>query len=406
MMKDYQLICTNCNKSYEKESKDFRCDNCNEPLELEDIKQGKINQGNILTQRSLERYQDFYPYLNMESLSETSLNEGFTSLNPSDKLAKEFDIKSIYFKNETQNPTWSFKDRGTVTGLLRAIDLGYKKIGTVSTGNMATSVAAYGARAGLETYILVQEGIADEKKKPIAIYGPKLVEVDGDYGKLYDESFNIGNDNDIYFINSDAPYRVEGYKTIAFEICEQLNFKVPDYVIVPTSAGGDIRGIEKGFREFLNVGLIDKIPKMVLVQAEGCSPIYNAFKDKKLEIERVDGPDTIAHAIENPYPPSGNQALRMLKKNGGLAIAVSDNEILKAQKRLASLGLFVQPASATSLAAIERLYKDNILKESDSIVCILTGSGLKYTAALDKHGLDVYRCKLEDLNDFIKKVGK
>lgn len=400
-MKEYKLICTNCNESYEKEIRNFRCDHCNEPLEVEEVKDGKINVGNIMTQTNLERYQDFYPYLTIDD--RLNLNEGFTPLVPSYDMAKEYGIKGIYFKNETQNPTWSFKDRGTVTGVLRALNLGYKKIGTVSTGNMATSVAAYGSKAGLKTYVLVKKGIADEKIKPIAIYGPKLIEVDGDYSKLYDESLVIGNENDIYFINSDVPYRVEGYKTMAFEICEQLSFEVPDYVIVPTSAGGDVRGIEKGFREFFNAGLIDKMPKMVVVQAAGCSPIYNAFKDGKLEIDRVTNHNTIAHAIENPFPPSGNQVLRMLKRNGGLAIAATDEEIIDAQRKLATLGLFVQPGSATSLAAVDKLYKDNLIKESDNIVCILTGAGLKYTAALDEHELDVYGCKLEELNDFIKK---
>ncbi|MFY9285269.1 MAG: threonine synthase [Tissierellaceae bacterium] len=402
-MNKEKLVCTNCGESYDKETKNFRCDKCGEPIELEEVKEGKISDGNPLGQTLLERYKDFYPSLSTEN--NFSLNEGFTSLVSVDDMAKEYGISGLFFKNETQNPTWSFKDRGTVTGVLRAMNLGYKKIGTVSTGNMATSVAAYGARAGLDTYILVKKGIAEEKLKPIAIYGAKLIEVEGDYSKLYDESLAIGHENDIYFINSDVPYRVEGYKTMAFEICEQLGFEAPDYVIVPTSAGGDIRGIEKGFREFYKLGLIDKLPKMVAVQASGCSPIYNAFREGKLEISRVADPETIAHAIENPYPPSGNQVLRMLKKNGGLALGVDDVDILKSQKKLASLGLFVQPASATSLAAVEKLYKEKLLKESDNIVCVLTGSGLKYTAALDEHDLDVYTCKLEELNDFIKKVG-
>lgn len=402
-MNKEKLVCTNCGESYDKETKNFRCDKCGEPIELEEVKEGKISDGNPLDQTLLERYKDFYPSLSTEN--NYSLNEGFTSLVSVEDMAKEYGISGLFFKNETQNPTWSFKDRGTVTGVLRAMNLGYKKIGTVSTGNMATSVAAYGARAGLDTYILVKKGIAEEKLKPIAIYGAKLIEVEGDYSKLYDESLAIGHENDIYFINSDVPYRVEGYKTMAFEICEQLGFEAPDYVIVPTSAGGDIRGIEKGFREFYKLGLIDKLPKMVAVQASGCSPIYNAFREGKLEISRVADPETIAHAIENPYPPSGNQVLRMLKKNGGLALGVDDVDILKSQKKLASLGLFVQPASATSLAAVEKLYKEKLLKESDNVVCVLTGSGLKYTAALDEHDLDVYTCKLEELNDFIKKVG-
>ncbi len=405
-MDKYKLLCTSCNESYEKETKNFRCNICNEPLELEEVKSGSINAGNPLTQTSLNRYKDFYPFLDISEIDQLTLNEGFTPLTSDDKLAKELGVEKLYFKNETQNPTWSFKDRGTITGVLRAIDLAYKKIGTVSTGNMATSVASYGAKADLETYILVKKGIADEKLKPIAIYGPRLIEVEGDYSKLYDESLAIGHENDIYFINSDAPFRVEGYKTMAFEICEQLDFKLPDYVIVPSSAGGDIRGIEKGFREFVNAGIIDKVPKMIVSQASGCSPIYNAYRDGKLEIEKVPNPETIAHAIENPYPPSGNAVLRMLKRNGGLAVAVTDEEIINAQKRLAQSGIFVQPGSATSLAAVEKLHKDKVIKESDTIVCILTGAGLKYTAALEEHDLDVYECKLEDLNEYIKKASK
>ena len=158
-MNKEKLVCTNCGESYDKETKNFRCDKCGEPIELEEVKEGKISDGNPLGQTLLERYKDFYPSLSTEN--NFSLNEGFTSLVSVDDMAKEYGISGLFFKNETQNPTWSFKDRGTVTGVLRAMNLGYKKIGTVSTGNMATSVAAYGARAGLDTYILVKKGIAE-----------------------------------------------------------------------------------------------------------------------------------------------------------------------------------------------------------------------------------------------------
>lgn len=399
-MDKFNLVCTNCREGYGKETSNFRCQLCGEPLELEEVKAGKILKGSILKQSMLERYRDFYPFLELDN--SLSLGEGFTPLVKSEKLANKYDIDGLYFKNESNNPTWSFKDRGTITGVLRAINLGYKKIGTVSTGNMATSVAAYGARAGLETYILVKEGMAEEKIAPIAIYGSKVIKVDGDYSKLYYESLKVGNENNIYFINSDSPYRVEGYKTIAFEIGEQMDFDLADYIIVPTSAGGNIRGIEKGFRELRNAGIIKEIPKMIAVQAGGCSPIHKAFLSGKSEIERFKDPDTIAHAIENPYPPSGNQVLRMLKRNGGITLSVSDEDILKAQREMAAIGIFGQPASVTSLAAIDKLKDMEYLKPEDKVVCVVTASGLKYTAALNKHNLKILSCKLEDLNQGIR----
>lgn len=399
-MKNMQLYCTGCNKSFGIGRVHYRCDRCNEPLELEEISFGKIKEGNGMNHRLMERYGDFFPFLPMDN--DLSLGEGFTSLVESKSLAKDLGISQIYFKNESQNPTWSFKDRGTMAGVCHAIKLGYKRIGTVSTGNMAPSVAAYGSKAKLETYIFVSKNIAQEKLNPIAIYQPNLIKVDGDYGNLYYKSLEIGKENDIYFINSDAPFRVEGSKTIAFEICEQLNFDMPDYVVVPTSAGGNIRGIEKGFREFENCGLIDRIPKIICAQASGCGPIYNAYINGDEVITRVEKPHTIAHAIENPLPPSGNQVLRMLKKNGGVCVGVSDEEIVRAQADLSKEGLFGQPASAVPLAAVKKLRQENYLKGHEKIVCILTGSGLKYTEAFAKHHLTAMECKIQELGHWIR----
>jgi len=398
-MKKIDLICTKCKKTFPIDRLYPRCDICNEPLEVEKVVAGRINKGNVLNQTVLERYSDFFPFAKIDKA--ISLYEGFTPLVRSLRLASELIIKDIFFKNESQNPTWSFKDRGTVTGIQQAISLGYKRIGTVSTGNMAVSVAAYGARAGLETFILVSASLPPEKLNPIAIYNPILIKVDGDYSKLYFDSLDIGKQNDIYFINSDVPFRVGGSKTIAFEICEQMNFEVADYVVVPTSSGGNIRGILKGFEEFRLCGLINKVPKMICAQARGCSPIYNAYSSHAEVISRVENPHTIAHAIENPYPPSGNEVLRRMKENGGTFVAVTDEEILRAQKRLAKIGLFGQPASAVSLASVKKLRGQNFLDENDTVVCIVTGGGLKDMTVLENHELKILDSRLEDLNELI-----
>ncbi|MFC1724810.1 threonine synthase [candidate division KSB1 bacterium] len=394
-MKNLKQYCTSCKKEFPIDSSFPRCDECNEPVEVELFKTGFINSSNQINQTIWERYADFLPFQGFGNT--LTLGEGFTSLVESRSLAEETGTGRLFFKMESQNPTWSFKDRGTFTGLKHAIRLGYNKIGTVSTGNMAASVAAYGAKAGLKTYILVSKTIAEEKLNPVAIYNPILIKVDGDYGDLYFKSIEIGSKNDIYFINSDVPFRVEGYKTGAFEICEQLEFQVPDYVIVPTSAGGHLRGIIKGFEEFRNAGLIKDTPKFVCAQASRCSPIYNAFSNGMDKISRIKKPDTIAHAISNPYPPSGNAALKKLNETGGLCTAVSDEEILRAQKILAENGFFVQPASATSYAAVQKLKKEFVITAKESVVCLLTGSGLKYTEALKKYKLKIQECKVEDL---------
>ncbi len=400
-LKDCKLICTNCRAEYSSARVNPRCDKCKEPLEFDYFVHSDINyEGD--NQTILERYINFFPFNEVNNI--LSLNEGMTSLIKSHNCAEKSGLKNLFLKNETQNPTWSFKDRGTIAGLQHAVSMGYSKIGTVSTGNMAVSVAAYGARAGIKTYILVSSSIPEEKLAPIAIYDPVLIKVDGNYGDLYFESLKIGEEHGIYFINSDVFMRVEGSKTIAYEICEQTSNEPPDFVIVPTSAGGNIRGIIKGFEELKINDMITKIPIVVCAQASGCSPIHNAFSNNKESITRIEKPETIAHAIENPFPPSGNQVLRKLKEIGGLTVSVTDDEIISAQRLLATDGIFAQPAGAVPIAAANKLLKENIIEKDDKVVCVITGSGLKYTSVLSRHKLNILNSDIKNLNQFIKGI--
>ena len=335
-----------------------------------------------------ERFYDFWP---VEPELELSLGEGDTPLVRS-KLGNELGIR-LYLKNETVNPTWSFKDRGTFLAVSHALKAGYKTVGTVSTGNMAASVSAYASRFGLEAKILVSQSASDEKLKAVSVYGGEVIRILGDYGRLYFESLAIGEKLGVYFINSDNPFRVEGYKGISFEIAEEIS---PDYVLIPTSSGGLFRGIAKGFIELQESGLIDDLPTLIAVQAEGCSPICRTFREGKARIERFENPKTIAKAIANPYPPSGNAVVKLLREFGWKCVSVSDEEILEAQKRLAGEGLFVQPASATGIAALKKLE----LPEGARVVSILTGSGLKTLG--DVQAGEIRECPLGRLESCLK----
>jgi threonine synthase len=398
-MKPATFFCSGCGKAFSFERSHPRCDACGEPLEVHcpSLKGARFaRQGGLF-----ERYRDFYPFSTIHP--EVDLGEGRTPLIPSNRAGRELGMASLFFKNETQNPTWSFKDRGTAAGMEHALSLGRRRIGTVSTGNMAVSVAAYGSRAGLETFIFVSQGLPPEKVGPIAIYGPRLFRVEGDYSDLYFKSIEMGERFGVYFINSDVPFRVEGSKTIAFEICEQTGFRPPDYVAIPVSAGGNVRGILKGFKECLDAGLTATVPRMIVCQAAGCAPIVEAFERGGTTIERIQRPKTIAHAIENPYPPSGNEVLRKLRENGGLAVKVTDGEILEAQVLLAGEGIFGQPAAAVPLAGVKKLLAEKTLDPSASVVCVITGGGLKYTAALDLHRFDVRTVGIDRLGSVFEQ---
>jgi threonine synthase len=374
------------------------CPECGEPLFVAPPP-GRPGGRRILDDKplALERFAEFLPLERIDPA--LSLGEGSTPLVKLDRIGRSLGFPSLYAKNEAQNPTSSFKDRGSAVAVQKAVSLGAKRIGTVSTGNMAASTAAYGARAGLETFVLLKEGTSGASLQAAGVFGPRLVAVRGDYGSLFNASLSIGKRLGITFMNSIDPYRMEGYKLTAFEIFVQLGRRAPRAVIVPLSSGGHLLGLMRGFADLEREGFIEAYPQIVGVQAEGCAPLVHAFDKGLSKAERIPTSPTIAHAIANPTPPAGNAVLRMIRERDGLLLAVSDGEMLEAQSELAANeGLFCQPESATTLAAMKKLTASGRVKSGEGgVVLVLTGSGLKTMHLLAAEPVEVHRLSLDGL---------
>ena len=351
----------------------------------------------------MNKFLDFLPLENIDP--NLCLSQGDTPLISLNNLKKRFNLPPTYVKNETINPTGSFKDRGTIVAVQKAVELGLDKIGTVSTGNMASSTAAFGARAGLETFVLVKEDTSSEKIVSTLVHNPHLIKVKGDYGDLFFKSLDLGRKHKIYFMNSVDPFRIEGYKITGFEIYLEFELNPPQYIFVPVSAGGHITGLMKAYIELQKQGFIQKFPTFIGIQAEGCSPIAQAFISKKTKVERIEKAQTIAHAISNPDPPGGNTVLKLLHEYGGQMITVNDEEILFAQKLLAeSEGLFCQPASATTLAGLLMIKNEHHFSSDDKIVLVITGTGLKSLPSIEALSSTVHQTDLENLDTIFSSM--
>lgn len=394
------LECLFCQKAYPLNLFQPFCPVCQEPL----LCHYPERKRNLHPEReaSSEMFIEFLPLEKFDP--ELRLGEGQTPLVELHRIEKEFKLPPLFAKNESLNPTFSFKDRGTVMAVQKAVSLGIERMGTVSTGNMASSTAAYGAKAGLKTFVLVKEDISTEKLLAAAIHNPVLISVKGDYGELFYRSFALGRKFNIYFANSVDPLRIEGYKVIGYEIFLQLHHRAPDFVLVPVSSGGHLIGLMRSFLDLEKQGYISSMPTFIGIQAEGCSPIAEAFSSGKTHVLRIFKTKTIAHAISNPDPPGGNIVLKMIRESGGVILPVSDAEILNAQRILAEYeGLFCMPASATTLAGLLKLSAKMKLKPDAHIVLIITGGGMKAIKSLDSVKRNIHTCAITTLEE---KIGK
>ncbi|OYT33152.1 threonine synthase [Palaeococcus sp. (in: euryarchaeotes)] len=363
------LKCIECGKEYDPKEARYRCE-CGGLLEvLVDLDEVEnVFDGKNIT---LWKYESFIPVE-----KRVSLNEGGTPLYRLENLQKELEMRELYVKNEGANPTGSFKDRGMTVGVSKALELGMDKVICASTGNTSASLAAYSAKAGIKSYVLIPSGkIALGKLAQAIVYGAKVVPIRGNFDDALRVVVEASKELGVYMLNSINPFRLEGQKTIAFEIFDQLGF-VPDKVILPVGNAGNISAIWKGFKELYEIGFIDKLPQMIGIQAEGASPLAKAFKEGTFK--PFEKPETVATAIRIGNPANWKKALKAVEESKGLLESVSDREILNAQKLLASKeGIFVEPASASSLAGLIKLRDIIEIEDDESVVLITTGHGLK-----------------------------
>ncbi|MFL2640099.1 MAG: threonine synthase [Dehalococcoidia bacterium] len=315
----------------------------------------------------INRYPTLLP-LN-SSTPKLSLGEGSTPLIRSNTIEKQLNIGELYFKYEGSNPTGSFKDRGMVIAVAKALEQTSKAIICASTGNTSASAAAYGASSGLETIVIIPKGnVASGKVAQAVVYGAKIIAIDGSFDKALEIVREISKNPEITLVNSINPNRIEGQKTAAFEIVDSLN-EAPDDVFIPVGNAGNITAYWKGFTEYQDTGLASKTPRMFGFQAEGAAPIVIGKK--------VDNPQTIATAIRIGNPASWEGAIKARDESNGDISSVSDEEILDAYRKLGGLeGVFAEPASAASLAGLIK-YASNKDLSDHKVVCIITGSGLK-----------------------------
>ena len=399
---EHKLISTITGTEYPFDRLDEFAEN-GESLEVQvgDMENAQIQEGRSLWQR----FSKFLPFTLMQDT--WSLGEGNTPLLSSRQLAEYTNISNLLLKNETVNPTWSFKDRGSLACIFMAKQMGEEVTATISTGNMGASIAAYGARAGVRPIVFIPTFCPEEKIRSMTIHGATVIKVEAsDYGEMKKKVLSLASKMNLRIVSGNGPIRVEGYKLTAFEMYEQLNGEVPDFIAVPTSACGHIRGIFKGYRELQEVGLINKLPRMIIVQAKNNSPLVSAWKKGEKQPIPFTNFTTVAEAITTGNPMGGDEILDKAYKYDWLAEDASEEEILDSQRLLAKAGFFVEPASATSLAAVKKLRQTGKIKDNKSVVLMLTGSGLKDSEVFQYHEVNIQNSSTDSIEDDLSRILK
>jgi threonine synthase len=380
------LRCRECARPYPAQALHV-CDYCFGPLEVvydyERVRAELTRADVAAGPDTIWRYRALLP---VDDPAPIDLGAGFTPLVRADRLAAELGLGELWIKNDTANPTGSFKDRVVSVALTKARQLGFKVAACASTGNLANSVAAHAARAGMASVVFIPRDLEVAKVVTTAIYGGHLVAVDGTYDDVNRLCAELASDHpDWAFVNVNVrTYYAEGSKTLAFEVAEQLGWRAPDHVVVPVASGSQLVKVAKGFGELHEVGLLDEEPHVRVsgAQAEGCAPVAQAFADGADAIRPV-RPSTIAKSLAIGNPADGWYALEAVRRSGGALAAVTDEEILDGIRLLARTeGIFAETAGGVTIATLARLAARGVVRRDETVVAYVTGHGLKTVEAL------------------------
>jgi threonine synthase len=373
------LQCKECAQTYPLDAR-YVCEHCFGPLEVAydlsgldaDSTRRRIQAG----PQSIWRYADFLPF---ETPPKPGLPVGLTPLQRAPRLAERLGLGEVWVKNDTANPTHSFKDRVVAVALAKAQELGYEVVACASTGNLANAVAAHAAAAGLESYVFIPSDLEEQKVLATGVYGTHLVAVRGTYDDVNRLCTELSADRDWAFVNVNVrPYYAEGSKTLAFEIAEQLGFELPDRVVAPVASGSLFTKIARGFEEWLEVGLVEgELPAFNGAQASGCSPVATAYESGD-DFCRPVKPRTIAKSLAIGNPADGPYALDLARRSGGSVEAVSDDEIREGIRLLAeTTGIFTETAGGVTTAVLRKLALSGAIGPDERVVLVITGDGLK-----------------------------
>jgi threonine synthase len=383
------LRCRECGRTYPVEALHV-CEYCFGPLEVAydyEAISASVSRASIAAGPStIWRYADLLP---ARGGGAVDLGAGMTPLVRADRLAAELGLGELWIKNDTLNPTGSFKDRVVSVALTKARELGFKVAACASTGNLANSVAAHAARAGMRSFVFIPSDLEPAKITASAIYGGTLVAVDGNYDDVNRLCAELASEQPSWaFVNVNIrTYYAEGSKTLAFEVAEQLGWRAPDHVVVPIASGSQLCKIAKGFSELFKVGLLDEQPQVRVsgAQATGCSPVATAFESGADFIRPVK-PSTIAKSLAIGNPADGVYALDVVRASGGAIASVSDDEIVTGIRLLASTeGIFAETAGGVTIATLAKLAASGVVRPDERVVAFVTGNGLKTIDAVSPH---------------------